>query len=89
MGTALRALSRRGVSPDARWGDVHRVVRGTVDEPAFGCEPTLGCFRALSFEELEDGRQAANRGDAWVLFVEFGDQPSSAHGAVLRPDRSA
>ncbi|NNF28246.1 MAG: hypothetical protein HKN73_13560 [Gemmatimonadetes bacterium] len=75
MEAAIRSLSRREVSPDARWGDVHRIVRGDVDEPAFGCEPTLGCFRALSFEELEDGRLAANRGDAWVLFVEFGDHP--------------
>ena len=90
MEEALQSLSRRGVSPDARWGDVHRVVRGDVDEPAFGCEPTLGCFRALSFEEMEDGRQAANRGDAWVLFVEFDDRPRAltvlSYGQTARRD---
>ena len=90
MEGALHSLSRRGVAPDARWGDVHRVVRGDVDEPTFGCEPTLGCFRVLSFEELEDGRQAANRGDAWVLFVEFGDRPRArtvlSYGQTARRD---
>ncbi len=90
MALAIAALEEDGIAIDARWGDVHRIVRGDVDEPAFGCEPTLGCFRALSFEELPDGRRAANRGDAWVLFVEFGDRPHGytvlSYGQTARTD---
>ena len=90
MRRALNGLAETGVDPNARWGDVHRVIRGDVDEPAFGCEPTLGCFRALSFEELEDGTRTANRGDAWVLLVEFGDRPRArtvlSYGQTARED---
>jgi acyl-homoserine-lactone acylase len=60
---------------DVAWGDVHRVVRGAVDEPVSGCGGALGCFRTLSFQELDDGRLAANRGDGWVSVVEFGEIP--------------
>ena len=90
MRGALAALESQSIDPDARWGDVHRVIRGDVDEPAAGCEPTLGCFRALSFQNLDDGRRGANRGDAWVLFVEFGDRPYGrtvlSYGQTARPD---
>ena len=87
---AVASLADDGIALDARWGDVHRVVRGDVDVPVSGCPPTLGCFRALSFETLEDGRRAANRGDAWVLLVEFGDVPKAytvlAYGQTARRD---
>jgi acyl-homoserine-lactone acylase len=63
------------VSLDARWGDVHRVIRGDVDEPVAGCEGVFGCFRTLSFGVTEDDRFAARSGDGWVLAVEFGDVP--------------
>ena len=83
-------LRSMGVALDVQWGEVHRVVRGSVDEPVSGCEPTLGCFRALSFERLEDGRLAANRGDAWVFAVEFGEIPRAysvlAYGQSPRED---
>ncbi|MEQ9399648.1 MAG: penicillin acylase family protein [Longimicrobiales bacterium] len=72
---AVDSLGRAGIPVDAAWGEVHRLVRGSVDAPVSGCEPTLGCFRALSFEDLADGRRAANRGDAWVFAVEFADVP--------------
>ncbi len=68
-------LASLGIPLDARWGDVHRVIRGEVDEPVSGCPATLGCFRTLSFEDTGDGRFAANRGDAWVFAVEFGAVP--------------
>ena len=58
--------------------------------PVSGCPPTLGCFRTLSFapvgaaaadDEMPAGaaalRLAANRGDAWVLIVEFGEIPTA------------
>jgi acyl-homoserine-lactone acylase len=72
---AMEDLAEEGIAPDARWGDVHRVVRGDVDEPVSGCEGGLGCFRTLSFTTLPDGRRAANRGDGWVFAVEFGEVP--------------
>ncbi|HSG47563.1 MAG TPA: penicillin acylase family protein, partial [Longimicrobiales bacterium] len=72
---AVDSLEARGWALDVPWGDVHRVIRGGVDEPVSGCEPTLGCFRTLSFEDTADGRRAANRGDAWVFAVEFGEVP--------------
>ncbi|NNF38353.1 MAG: hypothetical protein HKN71_06785, partial [Gemmatimonadetes bacterium] len=81
MDSAFAGLRADGIEPDAAWGDVHRVIRGDVDEPASGCEPTLGCFRALSFRDTEDGRREANRGDAWVLWVEFADD--RPHGRTV------
>ncbi len=72
---AMEDLTDEGVAPDARWGDVHRVVRGDVDAPVSGCEGALGCFRTLSFASLDDGRRVVNRGDGWVFAVEFGEQP--------------
>jgi len=72
---AMEDLADEGVALDARWGDVHRVVRGDVDAPVSGCEGALGCFRTLSFAPLDDGRRVVNRGDGWVFAVEFGEQP--------------
>ena len=72
---ALEDLADEGGAPDARGGDVHRVVRGDVDAPVSGCEGALGCFRTLSFASLDDGRRVVNRGDGWVFAVEFGEKP--------------
>lgn len=72
---AIEDLERQGIEPDARWGDVHRVVHGAIDEPVSGCDGGLGCFRTLSFVTLPDGRRAVNRGDGWVFAVEFGSRP--------------
>ena len=72
---AVVDMRTEGLALDTPWGDVHRVIRGSVDEPVAGCGGTLGCFRTLSFEETEDGRLAANRGDGWISVVEFGDRP--------------
>ena len=85
---AVASLEDDGIALDARWGDVHRVIRGDVDAPVSGCPPTLGCFRVLLFEPAGDGRRAANRGDSWVLLVEFGDVPRAytvlAYGQTAR-----
>ncbi len=89
LAAAAASLEREGIALDAPWGEVHRVVRGDVDVPVSGCPATLGCFRTLSFGPLEDGRRAADRGDAWVLAVEFGDVPRAytvlAYGQTARP----
>jgi acyl-homoserine-lactone acylase len=75
LAAVVDARAAHGLPLDIAWGAVHRVVRGDVDLPVSGCEATLGCFRTLSFAETEDGRLAANRGDAWVFAVEFGEVP--------------
>ncbi len=86
---AAESLRAEGIALNAGWGEVHRVIRGDVDEPVSGCPPTLGCFRVLSFAPTEDGRLAANRGDSWVFVVEFGDVPRArtvlAYGQTARP----
>ena len=60
---------------DVAWGEVHRVRRGEVDVPVGGGSGGLGCFRVLSFGTAEDGKLVANRGDGWVLAVEFSNPP--------------
>lgn len=75
LAEAVESMAASGTPLDVPWGQVHRVIRGDVDEPVSGCSPTLGCFRALSYTETDDGRFAANRGDAWVFAVEFGEVP--------------
>ncbi|MCY3677234.1 MAG: penicillin acylase family protein [Gemmatimonadetes bacterium] len=88
LGWAVESLRAEGIALDAAWGQVHRVIRGDVDEPVSGCPPTLGCFRVLSFAPTEDGRRAANRGDSWVFVVEFEDVPRArtvlAYGQTAR-----
>jgi acyl-homoserine-lactone acylase len=87
---ALRETAARFGSWDVAWGDVHRVRRGEVDEPASGCPGALGCFRVLTFEDAEDGRRVASGGDGWVLAVEFADTPRAysvlAYGQSLEAE---
>lgn len=89
LAAAAASLEQEGIALDALWGEVHRVVRGDVDVPVSGCPATLGCFRTLSFGSGEDGRRVADRGDAWVLAVEFGQVPRAytvlAYGQTARP----
>lgn len=72
---AVEEMHRERIPLDVPWGDVHRVIRGSVDAPVSGCEGGLGCFRTLSFAPADNGRVAANRGDGWVFAVEFGEVP--------------
>ncbi len=87
---ATRSLREEGVPLDIPWGEVHRVIRGDVDVPVSGCPPTLGCFRVLLYGETDNGRRAANRGDSWVLLVEFEDTPRAytvlSYGQTARVD---
>lgn len=87
---AMRETADRFGSWDVAWGDVHRVRRGTVDEPASGCPGALGCFRVLNFSVSDDGRRAAAGGDGWVLAVEFTSPPRAysilAYGQSLKTD---
>lgn len=86
----VEELDRRGWAVDEKWGEVHRVIRGDVDEPVSGCPSTLGCFRTLSYSRTPDGRLEADRGDGWILAVEFGEVPRAysilAYGQSNTPD---
>jgi len=78
-------------SPDVAWGDAHRVRVGDVDVPVGGCPGNLGCFRVINYGVSADSLWVANRGDGWVLAVEFGkDRPRAysilAYGESNRPD---
>ncbi len=88
--SAVRTMRAEAVPFDAAWGEVHRVVRGGVDVPVSGCDGTMGCFRTLSFSRGEDGRLMADRGDGWILAVEFGPAPRAysilAYGESARED---
>ena len=88
LGEAVASLREEGIALDVPWGEIHRVIRGDVDAPVAGCPPTLGCFRVLLFEPTGDGRRAANRGESWVLLVEFGEVPRAytvlAYGQTAR-----
>ncbi|MEO1086713.1 MAG: penicillin acylase family protein, partial [Acidobacteriota bacterium] len=59
---------------DVPWGDVYRLRLGGHDLPASGGPGALGIFRVLHFVAQDDGVRVANRGDAYVSVVEFGDR---------------
>ena len=85
---AIDEMQRRYQRVDVAWGDVHRVRRGTIDEPVGGCSGALGCFRVLTYEQQADGSRTANSGDGWVLAVEFGARAPRAF-SVLAYGQSA
>ena len=54
---------------DPTWGEVNRLVRGTVDVPISGGPDVL---RAIYPAEIrEDGKLHANAGDTWIALVEW------------------
>lgn len=79
---AVQEMARKYGALDVKWGDVHRVRRGTVDVPVGGCSGALGCFRVLTYEEQADGKRLANSGDGWVLAVEFGARAPRAYSVL-------
>ncbi|WP_309673391.1 penicillin acylase family protein [Gemmatimonas sp.] len=85
---AVDDMQRRYKAVDVAWGDVHRVRRGSVNEPVGGCSGALGCFRVLTYEQLPDGTRSANSGDGWILAVEFGPRAPRAF-SVLAYGQSA
>ena len=62
---------------DIAWGEVHRLRHGDLDLPVGGGSSGLGCFRVLGFQEGDDGKQQIQRGDGWVLAVEFSKPPKA------------
>lgn len=87
---AVEDVTRRYGRADVAWGEVHRVRRGSVDEPVGGCTGALGCFRVVQYSETPDGKRVARGGDGWVLAVEFTPVPRAysvlAYGQSARPE---
>jgi acyl-homoserine-lactone acylase len=75
---------------DLAWGEIHRLRHGDLDLPVGGGPSGLGCFRVLGFREGEDGKQQIQRGDGWVLAVEFSKPPKAysilAYGQSAKPE---
>jgi len=67
---------------DVAWGEVHRMRRGALDLPVGGCSGQLGCFRVLGYRPSPDSLWVANRGDAWILAVEFGRDGPRAYSVL-------
>ena len=67
---------------DVAWGEVHRMRRGELDLPVGGCGGQLGCFRVLGYRPSPDSLWVANRGDAWILAVEFGREGPRAYSVL-------
>jgi len=87
---AVAEVTRRHGRADVAWGDVHRVRRGSVDEPVGGCTGAVGCFRVVQYSDAPDGKRVARGGDGWVLAVEFTPVPRAysvlAYGQSSRPE---
>jgi acyl-homoserine-lactone acylase len=80
---AVEDTKKRYSRIDVTWGDVHRIRRGSVDEPIGGCTGRLGCFRVLGYaRDAQDGKFVANTGDGWVLAVEFGATNPRAYSVL-------
>ncbi len=78
--TFLRAMEETQKaygSWDVKWGDAHRVRRGSVDVPVSGGSGFMGCFRVLDFKKADDGKQVVSGGDSWIFTVEFDDPPKA------------
>jgi len=74
-------------SADVSWGEVHRLSRGDIEEPAAGAADPLGVLRSLSFSPAANGHLVATGGDSFIAVVEFADQPRAE--ALLTYDNSS
>jgi len=75
-------------APDVAWGDAHRVRVGDVDVPVGGCSGSYGCFRVINYGVSPDSLWVANRGDGWVLAVEFGKDRPRAYSILAYGESS-
>ena len=71
--TAAATVTRRFGGTDAKWGDVYRIQRDSVDLPANGVEGTYGSFRVIGYESAGPNRYKAAGGDSYVAAIEFGN----------------
>jgi acyl-homoserine-lactone acylase len=82
FGQAVESMKTDFGRWDVAWGEVHRMRRGDLDLPVGGCDGQLGCFRVLQFRPSADTLWVANRGDAWILAVEFGRNGPRAYSIL-------
>jgi len=73
---------------DVAWGDAHRMRVGDVDLPVGGCSGSYGCFRVINYGVSPDSLWVANRGDGWVLAVEFGKDRPRAYSILAYGESS-
>jgi len=85
---AVEEVARDFGAVDVTWGDAHRVRIGDVDVPVGGCPGGLGCFRVISYRAVGDSIWVANRGDGWVLAVEFGKERPRAYSVLVYGESS-
>lgn len=69
--TAAATVTRRFGSTDARWGDVYRARRDSLDLPSNGAAGTYGVFRVVGYEAAGPTRYRAVGGDSYVAAIEF------------------
>jgi acyl-homoserine-lactone acylase len=74
---------------DVAWGDVHRLQRGNLDVPTGGFISEYrrgfrggpygdyGSFRVIDYQQAQDGKWVAVRGDSYILAVEFTSPPTA------------
>ena len=71
---ARDAVKKEYGSLSVRWGDLHKLRRGSVDVPIGG---SFGTFRSIGYRQDTDGKWIASEGDSYVLAVEFTDPPAA------------
>lgn len=71
LGTAAATVARRFGAMDAKWGDVYRIRRDTLDLPSNGAAGTYGVFRNVGYEAAGPTRYRAVGGDSYVAAIEF------------------
>lgn len=68
---AAATVVQRFGATDAKWGDVYRIRRDTLDLPSNGAAGTYGVFRTVGYEAVEPNRYRAIGGDSYVAAIEF------------------
>lgn len=73
LADAADAVRLRYGALDIAWGDIHRLVRDSVDLPASGGPGELGVFGVLGFADMpgDSTRVAAMSGQSYVAAIEF------------------
>lgn len=74
---AVKEMKEKYGSLEVPWGEIHRLRRGTVDEPIGGLTGDYGAFRVIGYEELAGGKYVAGGGDSYVVAVEFTAPPTA------------
>ena len=74
---AVRWTRQTYGSETVAWGEVHRIRRGDLDLPGGGAGGPYGLFRVMDYVDQPGGKRVMQRGDGWIMAVEF-SRPVSA-----------